>query len=161
MVPIPGPQIGRGNGCRRHQRSRMMRPMMWATYWLILGTGLAPVFSYAAQEDPNKLQATWTTIKAVREAKPTDDVLGHRLFMTGNHFEIRSKDGKLLYEGTFSVDANKKPAAFDFEHTGGILKGTKWKGIFALDGDTLTTCDNGPNPNAGRPVALEAKAGSG
>ena len=36
-----------------------------------------------------------------------------------------------------------------------------WKGIYALDSDTLTTCDNAPDPDKGRPAAFEAKAGSG
>ena len=36
-----------------------------------------------------------------------------------------------------------------------------WKGIYALDGDTLTTCDNAPDPAKGRPAAFEAASGSG
>src|SRR5262249_32910281 len=90
-----------------------------------------------------------------------DDVVGHRLAFTGNRFQIRSKDGKPLYEGTFRVDARTKPAAFDFEHTKGTLKGKVWKGIYALDGDTLTTCDDAPDLDKGRPAAFEAKRGSG
>ena len=48
-----------------------------------------------------------------------------------------------------------------FEDTEGALKGKVWKGIYALDGDTLTTCDNGPDPDKSRPAAFEAKSGSG
>jgi uncharacterized protein (TIGR03067 family) len=88
-------------------------------------------------------------------------VVGNRLSLSGNRFEIRSKDGKLLYEGTFRVDPSTKPAAIDFKHTGGVLKGKPWKGIYALDGDTLTTCDNAPDPDRGRPAAFEAKKGAG
>jgi ketosteroid isomerase-like protein len=36
-----------------------------------------------------------------------------------------------------------------------------WKGIYALDGDTLRTCDNAPELDKSRPAAFEAKAGSG
>ena len=36
-----------------------------------------------------------------------------------------------------------------------------WKGIYALDGGTLTICDNAPNPDDGRPAAFEARSGSG
>ena len=54
-----------------------------------------------------------------------------------------------------------KPAAIDFEHREGALKGKAWKGIYALDGDTLMTCDNAPNLDKGRPAAFEAKTGSG
>ena len=54
-----------------------------------------------------------------------------------------------------------KPAAIDFAHTEGVLQGQAWKGIYALDGDTLTTCDNAPNLDKDRPTAFEAKSGSG
>jgi uncharacterized protein (TIGR03067 family) len=59
------------------------------------------------------------------------------------------------------VDSSAKPAAIDFEHTEGALKGRGWKGIYALDGDTLSMCDNAPNLDEGRPTAFEAKSGSG
>jgi uncharacterized protein (TIGR03067 family) len=59
------------------------------------------------------------------------------------------------------VDPSTKPAAIDFEHAEGALKGKTWKGIYALDGDTLTTCDNSTSPDKGRPAAFEAAAGSG
>ena len=128
---------------------------------LILGTGLVPAFAQPAEEAQKKLQGAWTATKAERDGKAADDVVGHRLSFTVNRFQIRSKDGKLLYEGTFGVDSKTKPAAIDFEHTNGGLKGKSWKGIYALDGDTLTTCDNAPDLDKGRPAAFEAKAGSG
>jgi len=59
------------------------------------------------------------------------------------------------------VDARAKPAAIDFAHRGGALKGKAWKGIYVLDGYTLPICDNAPNLEKGRPTALEAKSGSG
>ena len=34
-------------------------------------------------------------------------------------------------------------------------------GIYALDGDTLTVCDNAPDLDKGRPTAFEATSGSG
>jgi uncharacterized protein (TIGR03067 family) len=138
-----------------------MRQMTWAVGWLIFGTGLVPAFGNPADEAQKELQGTWTATKAERDGKAAEDVVGHRLTFTGDRFQLRSKDGKPLYEGTFRVDPSTKPAAIDFEHTAGALKGKEWKGIYALDGDTLTTCDNGPNLDKGRPAAFEAKAGSG
>jgi hypothetical protein len=69
----------------------------------------------------------------------------------------------LLILGTRLVPAfaHAKPAAIDFEHTEGALKGKVWKGIYTPDGDTLTTCDNAPDVDKGRPAAFEAKSGSG
>jgi uncharacterized protein (TIGR03067 family) len=138
-----------------------MHRMTWAMCWLIIGTGLVPAFADTAEEAQKQLQGTWTATKAQRDGKAAEDVIGHQLSFTGDRFRIRSKDGKLLYEGTFRVDPSKKPATFDLEHTEGALKGKSWKGIYALDGDTLTTCDNGPDPDKGRPAAFEAKSGSG
>jgi uncharacterized protein (TIGR03067 family) len=138
-----------------------MRRITWAVCWLILGTGAVPAFAQPAEQARKELQGTWTATKAERDGKAAEDVVGHQLTFTGDRFQLRSRDGKPLYEGTFRVDPSTKPAAIDFEHTGGALKGKAWKGIYALDGDTLTTCDNGPNLEKGRPAAFEAKAGSG
>ena len=138
-----------------------MRRMTWAMCWLILGTGLVPTFAQTAEEAQQKLQGTWTATKAERDGQAAEDVVGHRLSFTGNRFAIQSKDGKPLYAVTVRVDPGAKPAAIDFEHTEGALKWRAWKGIYALDGDTLTTCDNAPNLDKGRPAAFEAKTGSG
>jgi hypothetical protein len=43
----------------------------------------------------------------------------------------------------------------------GSLNGKAWKGIYALEGETLTICDNAPNLDKGRPAAFEARTGSG
>jgi uncharacterized protein (TIGR03067 family) len=138
-----------------------MRWLKTATCGLIFGTGLVLAFAETAEETRMKLQGTWTAIKAERDGKAADDVVGHRLSFAGKSFQIQSKDGKLLYAGTIQVDQNVMPAAIDFEHTEGGLKGKAWKGIYALDGDTLTTCDNAPDLEKGRPSAFEAKSGSG
>ena len=132
-----------------------------AICWLILGIVLVLVFAQTAEEAQKKLQGTWTATKAERDGKVADDVIGHRLSFTGSRFEIQSKDGKPLYEGTFRVDPGTKPAAIDFEQTEGALKGKSWKGIYALDGDTLTIYDNAANLDKDRPAAFEAKSGSG
>jgi uncharacterized protein (TIGR03067 family) len=128
---------------------------------LILGTGLVPAFAQPAEEAHKKLQGAWTATRAERDGKAADDVVGHRLSFTGNRFRIQSGDGKLLYTGSFRVNPSAKPAAIDFAHTDGAQKGKAWKGIYALDGDMLTICDNAPNLDQSRPAAFEAKSGSG
>jgi uncharacterized protein (TIGR03067 family) len=132
-----------------------------ATCWLILGAWLVPASAQPVEDARKKLQGAWTVAKAERGGKPADDVVGHRLSFAGDRFQIQSKDGKRLYAGTVRVDPGAKPAAIDFEHTEGTVKGKAWKGIYTLDGDTLTVCDNAPNPDKGRPSAFEAKRGSG
>jgi uncharacterized protein (TIGR03067 family) len=139
----------------------MMPRLTSAMCWLILGTGLVLAFAQPAEDAQKKLQGTWTATQAARDGKAADDVVGHRLSLTGNRFQIQSEDGKPLYAGTVRVDPSATPAAIDFEHTDGALKGQAWQGIYALDGDTLTVCDNAPNLDKGRPAAFEATRGSG
>ena len=122
-----------------------------------LSLALAPP-GEAAQ--PN-LQGAWIATKAENEGKAAEDVVGHRLVITGDSFQIRPGNGKLLYGGSVRMDPSAKPAAIDFEHTDGALKGKVWKGIYSLDGDTLAICDNAQNLDKGRPAAFEAKSGSG
>jgi uncharacterized protein (TIGR03067 family) len=138
-----------------------MRWLTAAMCCLIFGTGLVLAFAETAEEAQMKLQGTWTAIKAERDGKVADDVVGHQLSFNGNRFQIRSKDGKPLYAGTIGVDQSVKPAAIDFHHTDGALKGKAWKGIYTLDAETLTTCDNGPDLDKHRPTAFEAPSGSG
>jgi len=115
----------------------------------------------AGRRCPAKTAGTWTATKAERDGKAADDVVGHRLSFNGNRFQILSKDGKPLYEGSVRVNPSAKPWAIDFDHTEEALKGKTWKGIYVLDGDTLTICDNAPNLDVGRPSSFETKSGSG
>src|SRR5262249_32341952 len=109
---------GASGACRgRSWRRRIMRRTTWGMCWRILGTGLLPAFEQRADEAQKKLQGAWTATKAERDGKAADDVVGHRLSLTGNRFELQSKDGKSLYAGTVRLDPSAKPAAIDFEHT--------------------------------------------
>jgi uncharacterized protein (TIGR03067 family) len=138
-----------------------MHRLIAALCWLVLGTGLVLAFAQPAEDPQKQLQGTWTATKAERDGNTADDVVGHRLSFTGNRFQIQSEDGTLLYAGTIRVDPSAKPVAIDFEHTEGVLKGKAWQGIYALNGDTLTVCDNAPNLDKGRPATFEAPSGSG
>jgi hypothetical protein len=111
----------------------MMQRLISALCGLILGTGL--VLAQTAGDAQTRLQGSWTATKAERDGKAAEDVV--------------------------RLEPGAKPAAIDFDHTEGTLKSKAWKGIYALDGDTLRICDNAPNLDASRPVAFEAKSGSG
>jgi uncharacterized protein (TIGR03067 family) len=138
-----------------------MHRLTTAMCWLILGTGLVLACAQPDEDAQKQLQGTWTATQAERDGNAADDVVGHRLSFTGHRFQIQSEDGKPLYAGTVRVDPSAQPTAMDFEHTEGALKGKAWQGIYALDGDTLTICDNAPNLDKGRPAAFEATSGSG
>jgi uncharacterized protein (TIGR03067 family) len=156
-----GLRIAPENKFIHHYRRKKMRRRTWAMCWLIFGMGLVTASAQPAEEALQKLQGTWSATQAERDGKGADDVVGHELAFAGTRFLIRSKDDKPLYEGIFRVEPSTKPATIDFEHTEGPLKGKAWQGIYALDGDTLTICDNAPNLDKGRPAAFEARTGSG
>ena len=129
--------------------------------WVMVGASLVPAFAQPAAEAQKRVQGAWTATRAERDGKAAADVVGNRLSFDGHRFRIRSKGGKFLFAGTVRVDPGAKPAAIDFEHTEGALKGKTWKGIYAVQGDTLTICDNAPDPDKGRPPVFEAGSGSG
>jgi len=91
----------------------------------VTGVVLAP--PVAATE--HKLEGTGTAIKAERDGKPADEVVGNRLILTDKRFQIRSEGGKRLYAGGVRVAAGAQPASIDFQHQAGALKGKAWKGI--------------------------------
>ena len=132
-----------------------------AMCWLIISTGLVLACALPVKAAETTLQGTWIATKAEQDGKAADNLLGHRLSFMGNRFEIRSKDDKPLYTGIVQMNPNAKPATIDFQQKKGAVNGKEWKGIYAVDGDTLTTCDNAPNVKKGRPTAFEAKSGSG
>ena len=138
-----------------------MRRLISAMCWFIVGSGLVLVCAQVAGAAGKELQGTWIATTAERDGRPAADLVGHRLFVSGDSFEIQSKDRKSLYSGTFRVDASAKPAEIDFEHAEGGLKGKTWKGIYVRDGETLTICDNAENLDAARPSRFKAKSGSG
>ena len=138
-----------------------MRGITVAVCGLILGAWLLPAVAQSSDDATKALQGAWSATRAERDGKPAADVVGHRLAFTGARFQIRAGDSKPLYQGTFQVEPTARPAVIDFEHTEGTSKGKVWKGIYAVDGDRLTICDNAPDPSKARPTAFEAGPGSG
>ena len=111
-------------------------------------------------QDGGNIQGAWAVVSAERDGKPTAEVAGHRLAFSGDAFTIQHED-HTLYRGTYLTDPGRKPAQIDFRHTGGDIKGKTWKGIYRLEGETLTICDNAPAITRPRPIRFAAKAGSG
>ena len=120
----------------------------------------AAVATDAPAQSSAKLDGTWTAVSAERNGKPADELTGHRLTFAGDTFVIE-RDGKTLYTGTFKTDPAKTPAQIDFVQTEEQDKGKTWRGIYALEGDTLRTNDNAPDVAKPRPTRFATAPGSG
>ena len=126
-------------------------------------TVLALAILVAIPDGPDKaLQGTWVVAKAQREGKDAPEVVGHRLVIDGDKFEIR-QEGKLLFEGTLAIDkSGGKLWRVDIKHSHGDLAGKKWLGVMRVrDDGVMEICDNAVDPEKPRPEALESKPGSG
>src|SRR5262249_33345999 len=130
------PAPNRRSKVHNSRRNLVPRPTS-AACWSVVAIGLLLACGRPVEAAETKVEGNWTAVKAERDGKRADDVIGNRLSLADHRFEILSKEGKPLYAGTFRLDPGAKPAAIDFAHTDGALKGKAWKGIYALAGDTL------------------------
>ena len=98
-------------------------------------------------------------MQAQRDGRSAADAVGNHLFFTGSHFEIQSQDRQDSLRGNDQAGPRREAAAIDFEHTEGVVEDETWQGIYELDGDSLTICDDAPDVGQARPAAFEAKNG--
>jgi uncharacterized protein (TIGR03067 family) len=131
--------------------ARALLAAVLATAGFACGVGAQPTAS---------LDGAWTAVAAERDGKPAEELKGHRLMFARDTFVIE-RGGKVLYKGTFKVEAAKRPAQIDFHNTDGEAKGKTWLGIYLLDGDMLRIADNAPDPSRPRPAQLNTRPGSG
>ncbi len=116
---------------------------------LVLGFALAVTASVAAQDkkaakfDPAKLPGTYSFEEGVKngEKVPADHLKGMSLIVTKDMMTMKTTDGDFVFK--YTVDATKSPVALDLEITEGpVGKGSKSKGIIALEGSTLKIAYN-------------------
>lgn len=104
-----------------------------------------------------KFDGTWQLVSATKDGKETpDDVVKKiRVVIKGGKHTVRFGDETLAKEVAFAVDPTKSPR----EVTDTLPDGKEIKGIYKLDGDTLTSCV--AEPGKDRPKEFAAKADSG
>ncbi len=107
------------------------------------------------KKDLEKMQGAWTVQGITHDGNesPADRVAGLRLLFDGEKYTL-TKDGDVVDEGTFKLDAGKK---IDIQSTKGDMR--KLNGIYQIDGDAYKEA---LVPDASeRPTELTSKAGSG
>src|SRR5258708_5224531 len=116
----------------------------------------ADVPDKASKKDLDKLEGVWKikTIQKNGKDLPAELLADASLTFDGGKYTL-SKDGKMVEEGTFTLDASKKPSTIDIQ----IGKdGGKKIGIYQIDGDTFTEAI--VPEGSDRPTELVTKDGS-
>jgi uncharacterized protein (TIGR03067 family) len=140
--------------------------ILLGAFLLLAGLGL-PIAFGAPQDDvfSKELKAmagTWRPIAAENNGyKAPEESLKETRW-------IRDADGKWVFQrgdktvlewAIKKIDATKKPKTIDIEVATGQHKGTIYRGIYELDGDTLWICFAMPE-RAERPTEFSAAKGS-
>jgi uncharacterized protein (TIGR03067 family) len=132
---------------------------MLATLLLLVLAGKAP--TPATGNELKKLQGSWTVAESEHGGKkvPAKELAKLTVEVADNKMTTRDA-GEIKEEASITlIDGKAKPAALDVKITSGSDSGKVVKGIYKLDGDTLTICV--AEPGKDRPEAFAAKAGSG
>jgi uncharacterized protein (TIGR03067 family) len=115
---------------------------------------LAPVL--AAEEkksDEDKIQGTWKALSGEHGGKkaPEEALKGFRMtFAAGGKLTVLAHGN--TEEGTFKLDATKKPKQIDL-----TTEDKSLKGIYELDGDTLKLC---VDEEGSRPTEFKSPEGT-
>ncbi len=115
---------------------------MRALLTAVLGVGLIVCATAAGQDekkDKEKLQGAWSCVsyQVGGEAIPQNLVNSVKITFDGDKVTMESRDRKA--QGTFRLDASKKPKEFTIE-----LKAPKalLGGIYEINGDNLKICSH-------------------
>jgi uncharacterized protein (TIGR03067 family) len=110
--------------------------------------------------DSDKLDGKWEAVSQTVDGKDADaDELKNRyVVFKGDKLTFLYKDKE---RGTASIklDPGKSPRQIDVTYEDGAAKGAVLKGIYKLEGDTLTLCLGGLGKD--RPAEFASKPGSG
>ena len=139
--------------------------MRWLKFFAVVGlvtAGGIGLLSAAQKEGADKtelekFQGKWVPVSTTIDGKALDeDEIKHRsLVFKGEKMTLLYKD-KERGTASLKIDPSKSPAQIDTTGEDGPRKGETLKGIYKIDGDTLTIC-----VGKDRPTEFASKPGSG
>lgn len=131
----------------------------------LLAGALPAADAAGARSELAKLQGSWVCIGSEEKGRKFDEKESRReglvFAIKGNLLTVRRK-GRLLAQGTITLNPTKSPAWFDLTYTeDDKFKGKTNHGIYRLKGDELQICVSrkfNPNSTEERPTELKTKA---
>lgn len=114
----------------------------------------------AVARDVRRLQGRWrqTYHEADGVAEPGEDYgSGLQTQFIGDRFVVTGADGRVVLEGTFTLDPTRMPKAIDWTDTIGADAGKTLAAIYTLQDDRLVFCA----ADAGDPRPTEMKTRPG
>lgn len=129
----------------------------------IIAFAVAATVSVALAEDNRakselaKFQGTWQLVSAISDGARADEeiVKKIRVVIKGNKHSVFFGDDPIAKDVPFKIDPSASPKTTD-----DMLPDARIiRGIYKLDGDTLTNCVGKPDQE--RPSEFASKAGSG
>jgi uncharacterized protein (TIGR03067 family) len=117
--------------------------------------------SEVVRQELARFQGTWQLVRAESngEKVPEERVRQVRVTITGNTHTVRFGDQVVVHDVSFAIDPTKTPREVTDTINDGPNKGKQILGIYALEGDTLTSCVAPIGKD--RPAEFGTVAGSG